>query len=409
MVAPPILIPVTADAPVNGILVSAGTTVNTYNNRIGDLRATAATVTAPASAIIGINLTSVAATSNQNVYYNTVFINATSSGTNFATTGIFHTASATATTATLDLRNNIIVNTSTAAGTGLTVAYRRSSTDLANYSANSNRNDFYASTIFTDGTVPNTFTAIIPYRAFVSTRDANAVSVTAPFLSTVSGNANFLKINPLTATQLESGAVNVSGITDDFEGTIRQGNAGYLAQVNGGGTAPDIGADEFDGTPAPVCQGTPASTTITGGTTPICSGTSGGTLGLSTTYSDLLITYQWKSGTVSGGPYNTTLGTSASQVVGNLTQTTYFVCTITCGNSGLSFTTAEKAIIVNPLPTVAVSPTTGTYCTPGGTAITLTASGASTYSWAGTGTPGLSATTGASITASPSTTTTITV
>ena len=71
--------------------------------------------------------------------------------------------------------------------------------------------------------------------------------------------------------------------------------------------------------------------------------------------------------------------------------------------------TAEKAILVNALPTVSVTPTTGAYCTPGGTAITLTASGASTYAWAGTGTPGLSAASGTSITASPTTATTITV
>ena len=44
-------------------------------------------------------------------------------------------------------------------------------------------------------------------------------------------------------TQLESGAVNIAGITDDYDMDIRQGNPGYV----GTGTAPDVGADEFNG------------------------------------------------------------------------------------------------------------------------------------------------------------------
>lgn len=108
-----------------------------------------------------------------------------------------------------------------------------------------------------------------------------------------------------------------------------------------------------------------------------------------------------------GGPYTTTLGTSATQSTGNLTSTTYYQCTITCTNSGLSYVTAEKSVIVNPLPTVAVTPTTGAYCTPGGTAVALSASGANTYTWSPAA--GLSATTGSNVNASPSSNTTYTV
>jgi len=64
---------------------------------------------------------------------------------NFGTTGIYHAASNVASTATLDLRNNIICNTSTSNGTGLTVAYRRSVGTvgrLANYASTSNNNLF---------------------------------------------------------------------------------------------------------------------------------------------------------------------------------------------------------------------------------------------------------------------------
>src|SRR4030067_1784784 len=50
-----------------------------------------------------------------------------------------------------------------------------------------------------------------------------------------------------TATVLESGGVLIPDLTFDFDGDVRPGPAG---SVNGGATAPDIGADEFDGVPA---------------------------------------------------------------------------------------------------------------------------------------------------------------
>ncbi|MCB0728212.1 MAG: hypothetical protein KDD00_12160, partial [Ignavibacteriae bacterium] len=52
-------------------------------------------------------------------------------------------------------------------------------------------------------------------------------------------------INAAVPTSIESGGKNVTSpltITDDFDNEIRQGNIGYT----GTGTAPDIGADEFN-------------------------------------------------------------------------------------------------------------------------------------------------------------------
>jgi len=66
-------------------------------------------------------------------------------------------------------------------------------------------------------------------------------------VSTVGSSPNFLHIVPASTTLLESHAVNVAGITDDYDTDIRQGNPGY----GGTGTAPDVGADEFEG----VAQG----------------------------------------------------------------------------------------------------------------------------------------------------------
>ena len=98
------------------------------------------------------------ATTTYNVYYNTVYLSAALGGTNFGTTGIFHSGNATATAAVLNLRNNIVVNNSVANGTGLAVAHRQAITALNNYAATSNNNDFYAGApgasrlIFFDGT-----------------------------------------------------------------------------------------------------------------------------------------------------------------------------------------------------------------------------------------------------------------
>lgn len=62
----------------------------------------------------------------------------------------------------------------------------------------------------------------------------------------------------------------------------------------------------------------------------------------------------------------------------------------------------EITLTVNALPTVTVSPTSGSLCQPGASPITLTGGGASTYAWSPA--TGLSATTGAIVDANPAST-----
>ncbi|MBS1775238.1 MAG: T9SS type A sorting domain-containing protein [Bacteroidetes bacterium] len=235
----------TTSPAVSGLLISAGTNVTAYNNLIGDLRTPAASLT---DAIRGINITSSSASANYNIYYNTVYLNASSTGANFGATGLYHAANATATTAKLDLRDNIITNNSTASGTGLVVAFRRSAGTagtLSNYASTSNNNLFFAGTpgasnlIYADGT--STAQTIAAYRNGVFTagtlapRDVNSVSENPSFLSTLGSSANFLHINPAVPTQIESGGSPIAGITTDYDGNIRNANK------------PDIGANEFNG------------------------------------------------------------------------------------------------------------------------------------------------------------------
>ncbi|MDP2423181.1 MAG: hypothetical protein Q8M23_02435, partial [Bacteroidales bacterium] len=235
---------------VSGILVASGTTHNIYNNRIANLSTSAANVANP---LRGINVTSTTANSTINVYYNSIFLNATSSGTTFGSSGVFHTYVNSTTSAVLNLRNNIIVNTSTPKGTGITAAFRRSAaTNLKNYATTSNNNLLFAGVpsstraIFVEGTT--VWQTLAAFKTQVTPRETNSITESPPFLSTSGSDANFLKISTFAGTLIESGAVNIATYTTDFEGDIRAGNPGYPAQQNGFGTAPDIGADEFDGT-----------------------------------------------------------------------------------------------------------------------------------------------------------------
>ncbi len=88
------------------------------------------------------------------------------------------------------------------------------------------------------------------YQTRVSTRDNVSVSVTLAtnFISTTGSSLNFLHLNG--SSSAESGGANIATFTDDYDDEIRQGNVGYI----GTGTAPDIGADEFESV---VCPATP--------------------------------------------------------------------------------------------------------------------------------------------------------
>jgi gliding motility-associated-like protein len=245
---------------VAGITIAGGTTNNIYNNLIGDLRATAATATTSPTVfpdmVKGINITSTSTSSNQNVYNNTIYLNASSSGTNFGTSGIFHTSNGTSTTSALDLQNNIIINTSTAAGTGKTVAFRRSGGGFNNFITTSNNNLFFAGApsaanlIMTDNSL-QIYQTISDYKnaSGLSPRETNSFTEASfnPatfFVSTSGANADFLKPATGITTQAEGGGNTIAIASPDYNGVTRPGTPG---------TSFDVGAWEFNGvSPAPV-------------------------------------------------------------------------------------------------------------------------------------------------------------
>jgi len=267
----------TSSPVCNGIMITGGADINIYSNKVHTLSETGAIfITQPTvsgiafsnisgiatvynnfvsglyasnanmdDAIRGININGNAASTNYNLYYNSVYLNAVSTGANFGTSGIFHLANATATTAAMNMINNIIVNTSTANGTGFTAAYKRSNFQLDNYASTSNYNNFYAGTpgpqnvIFYDGA--NSDQTLSAYQTRVSTRDANSISVMPTFVSATDLH--------LTAPncRINGRGTPVGTVTTDIDGAAR--NA----------TTPDIGADEFTATTSTTLAGVSGS------------------------------------------------------------------------------------------------------------------------------------------------------
>jgi hypothetical protein len=247
---------------INGIRITAGTTVNVYNNFVSDLRGT---TISHIRGVSGIVISSATASTTYNLYYNSVYLNGTSSGANFGTAGIYHVDNATATTGALTMINNIVVNMTTPTGTARAVAYYINGTTLANYTATSDYNLFYAGTpgpqhvIFYDQTTFDQ--TLAAYQARVGSRDANSISLMPNFTS-----ATDLHLTTFNC-RINGRGTPVGSVTDDIDLNARNV------------TTPDIGADEFTATTsttlagvagAPVCEDRTIAVTGTLYTSNVC-------------------------------------------------------------------------------------------------------------------------------------------
>ena len=324
---------------VNGIVVS-GTTVTANlnatisNNLIGNLSVPSGNSTT--DLIRGISIDNTGANSTINVIYNTVYLNSSSSGTNFGTSGIYHRSSSTATTASLKMQNNIVVNLSTPQGSGRSVAFRRSSGTLSNYSGGSDNNSFYAGTpgssnlIYFDGT--NSDQTLLAFQTRMSSRDQASVSVNAVFISTTGADGNFLHLSDNNC-ELDGTGKPGSGITIDFDNEARDNSS------------PDIGADEFTGT-----GNMPVSVSIAASPSdPVCSGTSV-TFTATPVNGGSLPVYEWYNGAsvISGetDPTYTSGALSDGDVI-----SVKLTSNATCTTSNPA-TSNSVVMIVHPNPTV---------------------------------------------------------
>lgn len=324
---------------IYGIYITSASDNQIINNIVGDIKAPNLN---NANGIYGLYVNS---GTTVKLYYNTIHLNATSSGTDFGSTAVFVST----TPANVFYRNNIFINNSIPNGTGLTVAHRRSSSSLTNMSFPTDNNIYYAGNpgpsnlIFYDGT--NAVQTINAYKTLVAPFEANSYSENTPFISTIGTSSSFLHINNTSPSLANNGAVNISGITDDIDGDIRQGNPGYA----GFGSAPDIGADEYDPLP---CSGTPTAGVVVSSNTLMCNGNSATLLDTTFTFGSG-ITLQWQiSGTGSVGTFTNISGANNPQYT-TPTLTTgvyYYRLVVTCTISSQADTSNVLSITVNPVP-----------------------------------------------------------
>ncbi len=346
-----------AGSIINGINAANGT-LTISNNLIGDLRAPAST---GLNAINGINLNG---TGTYNVYYNTIYLNATSSSvTTFGNSCITFSSAATS----FNNRNNILVNLSTPAQNGANVAsngfvacLRRTSgtngTVPANYAITSNNNLYWvyptAGTnnhlTYGEGispTITNPMNTLALFMTFLVNRDQLSVTENPTFLSTTGSSASFLHIDPTVATQINDGAASIGGITDDYDGDVRNV------------TTPDIGADEMS---QAGCSGAVGGNATVTGPSSFCG------FGIpdihNTGYSEGAgSAYQWMSSAgvdayPSGGTPVSMQNNPAALVTGTVTTTTYFWLKVTC-TSGIATAYSNMVTInINPAPTATISP-----------------------------------------------------
>lgn len=213
--------------------------VNCNNNYISDLRAPSASNT---GAVFGINVIG-STSSDFGFYFNTIYLNATSTGANFGSSAINISTSP----LRVDLQNNIFANASSALGIGTTKALSRGGTALTNYSLTSGYNCYYVPSatgclIYSDGT--NNDATMAAFKARVGAREQGSFRELPPFTNIAAAPYN-LHLLAGSPTNCESGGSTIAGITTDFDGQNRYPNAGF--PTAGFAVAPDVGADEIGG------------------------------------------------------------------------------------------------------------------------------------------------------------------
>ena len=359
----------------DGLRIATAANTTVYNNLVGNIQAPFSSATNPLN---GINI---AGGTRANLYYNTIYLNAVGTGSSFGSNALYASTSV-----SLTLRNNILINTSTPAGNGITTAYRRTANSLMNYSVNSDNNVFYTGIpaanrpIFTDGITSHQ--TLPAYQTFVVPRDAASISENTPFLSMIGTNINFLHVDVTVPSLTESGGLNIAGITDDFDTQIRQGNAGYV----GTGTAPDIGGDEYNQNLTP-CSSANAGTVIVPGSSIKCEGER--VYLLSTGYTAAGgITQQWKTSSSLTGPFgNVTGGTGANQTAYTTASLSagiyYFELVTTCTLGPVTATSNIITVTVNAAPSATASVLSQSVCSGQNLNFTGSSNIGINYSWFG--------------------------
>ncbi|HLP13978.1 MAG TPA: right-handed parallel beta-helix repeat-containing protein, partial [Flavobacteriales bacterium] len=395
-----------------GIYLNSGSNITVQNNMIRDISMcpnnSATTTTFGARGIL-IN-----AGTGHKIYNNSVYLSGpvfTSSNTDVTSClGIAGTG-----LTGIDVRNNIFSNTMTG-GSATTphacIQLPSGATSTMNLTLNNNA--YYSGSTATSyiGILATTFTgysaanfnpaATSPatnMRAYTSTLSVAGTNDNASFASTaaapfISSTDLHLNTGAANITDVDAKAAVIATVTTDIDGNTRDA------------ATPDMGADEVSVAGCVTATGgsiAPTTATVCAGLTYAMSATG------SSTGSG--ITYQWEISTTGGGIGfgNVSGGTGATTVSYTTAALTagiyYYRLRTTCSSGPVIAYSNELTLTVNALPTISVTPPSAAAC--GTISQTLTASGASTYTWSPA--TGLSGTTGTNVTASPTSTTTYTV
>ena len=233
---------VTATAPPMGvgILVQAalGSGVTVSNNMVslGDSQSTN-------TQFVGIMNNFV--TAGVRIYYNSVNITGTAGGGALPTYGFLRgdNTAAAAITTPVSVLNNIFNNARTG-GTGKHYAIGNVNTVPATGWAGASNNNVLNSPVATTVGIwglalDQTFGQ---WQTSSGGDGSSLTGVAVPFVGPCDLHLNF----GVTPTPIESHGTPIAGLTIDYDNQIRPGPAG---STNGGASAPDIGADEFDGVP----------------------------------------------------------------------------------------------------------------------------------------------------------------
>ena len=355
---------ITAPPMVIGIGVRSGNSVTAINNNMISIGSGQTTNTT----FIGIwsNNGSTPNPTSTNIYNNSVVIDGmAASGALPSFCYLRGQMTTTVTTVTVDIRNNIFDNRRTGStGTHYAIANNYGSTvSTTGWGANaSNFNMLNAPDPSAIGHWTNNRTFADWQTASAS--DANSYSGFPVIFADASNGDLHLNMG-LTPTVLESGAQTIAGINIDFDGQTRPGPPG---SVNGGGTFPDIGADEFDGVvldiSPPIITYTPLSNNCSIGarmltaTITDASGVPTAGIGLPVLYWRINAgAYSPATGvSLGGGQYQFTLGTGS--VIGDMIGY-YIVAQDNAGtpNVGAFPSAGAGGFTANP-PAVATPPTT---------------------------------------------------
>lgn len=257
----------TSSYGVNGILLAGGGNITLRNNMVSDILQDMSTAGSfgITYSIFGIKIS---AGTGHKVYHNSVHLTGTSLGLATATSQSSFAFCLTGTILTgCDIRNNIFSNMITGGSTGVahtSIFLPSGGTAAMNLTLNNNAyfcgsNDsmqgiaqvggtvgtgYYKQALFNSTTIAPS-TNLRAYTRLLNAAGDNdsasmAFNTPAPFVS-----ATDLHIPTATLTALESTGATTTVLTD-IDGHARPGPAG---SVNGGASAPDLGADEGDFSP----------------------------------------------------------------------------------------------------------------------------------------------------------------